>query len=125
MEIKNILAVYAKPLNREQKSAFNLVKRVLNKASVRYTLLERPLLNPNAFKGKNLIIAIGGDGTFLRASHFIKDNTPLLGVNSDTKSKEGFYMACNRFDFEKKFNEIRKGKFKIRKLSQNRQNAFN
>jgi len=31
----------------------------------------------------DLVIAVGGDGTTLSASHFVRGNVPLLGVNSD------------------------------------------
>lgn len=31
----------------------------------------------------DLVIAVGGDGTLLRASHFLDSSVPILGVNSD------------------------------------------
>ena len=34
-------------------------------------------------KNYDLVLALGGDGTFLRASSFINDQTPILGLNTD------------------------------------------
>lgn len=36
----------------------------------------------------DLVITIGGDGTLLRASHFLDDSIPVLGVNSDPTQVE-------------------------------------
>ena len=63
-------------------------------------------LNKKLFQNKDLIIAVGGDGTFLMASHFIFDKTPILGVNSDPRFKEGFFMTSEKNDFERKFKKF-------------------
>lgn len=36
----------------------------------------------------DLVISVGGDGTVLSASHFLGDNIPLVGVNSDPDRAE-------------------------------------
>jgi NAD+ kinase len=42
----------------------------------------------------DLVIAVGGDGTLLRASHFLDSSVPILGVNSDpTSTKEVSYLS--------------------------------
>jgi NAD+ kinase len=42
----------------------------------------------------DLVIAVGGDGTLLRASHFLDSSVPILGVNSDpTCTKEVSYLS--------------------------------
>ena len=46
--------------------------------------------NPYPLDQYDLTIAIGGDGTFLEASHFIKDS-PLIGFNSNPISSVGHY----------------------------------
>ncbi|MFH1174407.1 MAG: NAD(+)/NADH kinase [archaeon] len=43
-------------------------------------------------QNKDLVISVGGDGTFISASHAIGD-TPLLGVNA-TRFSVGFYTAA-------------------------------
>lgn len=115
MEIGNILIVYTTPRNNEQKKTLEIVKNTLKKHNIDFKLANRDKLKKSQFKNKNLIIAVGGDGTFLRAAHFI-DNQAIFGINSDVKDKEGFFMKSNKRDFEGKFKKIIKGKFKTKKL---------
>ena len=116
MKINNILVVYTKPVNKEQKSTLEVVKRVLIKYKINYNLVNREKLSQKLFQNKDLVIAVGGDGTFLRASHFIFDKTLVFGVNSDPKYKEGFFMVADRKDFDKKFRRIMNNNFKIKKI---------
>lgn len=53
-----------------------------------------------AFDGSNaqLVIAVGGDGTLLSASHHIGKTPPLLGVNSDPVFSRGHFCACTAND---------------------------
>ena len=117
MKIKNILVVYTNPKNLAEKQTLQAVEKTLKKYKVGYAVSEREKLNKRLFRNKNLVIAVGGDGTFLRTSHFIFDKTPILGVNSDPKSKEGFFMAATRKDFSIKFSKIANNQFKIKKLN--------
>jgi len=116
MKIKNILVVYTKPKNLAEKETLQVVEKTLKKYNVYHTVSEREKLSKRLFFGRDLVIAVGGDGTFLRASHFIFDKTPILGVNSDPKSKEGFFMPAAKNDFQKKFKKILKKDYKIKKL---------
>jgi NAD+ kinase len=43
------------------------------------------------FNGSSLIIPVGGDGTFIDASHYILNRTPILGVNSSPGVSAGFF----------------------------------
>jgi len=63
-----------------------------------------------------LVIAVGGDGTFLKIAHFIFDKTPVLGVNSNPKYKEGFFMVAEKKDFGKKFRKVLRRNYKIKKI---------
>ena len=116
MKINNILVVYAKPSNKQEKSTLQIVKNTLKKHKINYNSVNREKLNKNLFQNKDLIIAAGGDGTFLRASQFIFDKTPLLGVNSDPRYKEGFFMVADKKNFEQKFKEVLRRNYKIKKL---------
>lgn len=49
-------------------------------------------------KRYDLVVSVGGDGTFLQAARSIK-NTPILGVNSDTERSEAVFCAANRKTF--------------------------
>ena len=115
MKLDNTLIVYTIPRTRQQKSTLEAVKKVLKKYKFNYRLANRDKLKKSQFNKKNLVIAVGGDGTFLRAAQFI-DKQILLGINSDIKNKEGFFMSTNKNNFEKKLKNIIKNKFQIKKL---------
>ena len=115
MKLTNILIVYTSPRNKEQKSTLDAVKKVTKKYNINFKLVNRDKLNKIQFKNADLVIAVGGDGTFLRAAHFIGKQL-LFGVNADVKNKEGFFMKSNKNNFGKKFKKILKNEFKIKKL---------
>lgn len=60
------------------------------------TILRNDLSEP--IRHADIVITIGGDGTLLRASHFIDDTVPVLGVNSDPTQVEevlpSFLFSC-------------------------------
>ncbi len=115
MKFKNILIVYTTPRTKKQKSTLEIVKKTLKKYKTNFKLANRDRLNKKQFKNKNLIIAVGGDGTFLRAAQFV-DKQLIFGVNADPKDKEGFFMKADKNDFKKKLKKIIKGKANIKKL---------
>jgi NAD+ kinase len=47
----------------------------------------------------DLVVAVGGDGTFMTAAHQVRA-VPLLGVNSDPKDSIGFFCGANRRTLE-------------------------
>jgi NAD kinase len=110
----NIYVVYYKPSDKEEELSLKTVLTTLDKLNVKYKAIERKFCYKGEFKGAKLIIVVGGDGTFLRVSHYVKD-APLFGVNSHCGKKEGFFMHCTRSNFEKKINKLLKG-FKTKKL---------
>jgi len=107
----NILVVYVK-----YDKAINIVKNSLRKRNIKFKCIERSKLKKTIFNNKNLVIVIGGDGTFLRTSHFVK-NQLLLGVNSDPNKKEGFFMSACKNDFDRKLELFLKNKFYVEKLT--------
>ena len=107
----NILVVYTKG-----DKVIDLIKNSLRKKDIKFKCIERSGLKKTIFKNKNLIIAVGGDGTFLRTSHFIKDEL-LFGVNSNPDRKEGFFMSSCKNDFDKKIELFLNHKFYIEKLT--------
>ena len=116
MKINSTLLVYAEPTNKEEKSTLDVVRSTLKKYKINYIDSKREILNKKLFQNKDLIIVVGGDGTFLRVSHFIFDKTPIFGVNSDPRYKEGFFMAAMKKDFEKKIKKIVKNNFEMKKI---------
>jgi NAD+ kinase len=116
MKLRNVLVVYTKPRKNPEKVTLNLIQKILKKNKINYKIVLREKLNKKLFENKDLILVVGGDGTFLMASHFVFDKTLMFGVNADPSCKEGFFMSADKDDFEKKFNKIRKNKFKVKKL---------
>lgn len=115
MNLKNILVVYTTPRTKEQKSSLGIVGKVLRKYRIAYKLADRGKLSKRLFKNKDLIIVVGGDGTFLRAAQFL-DKQILFGVNADPKNKEGFFMKSDKTDFEIKLKKIIKNEARIKEL---------
>ena len=119
MKLKNVLIVYTNPSTsehtEEQKATLGIVRKTLKKYNLNFRLADRDHLGKDKFAGADLVIAVGGDGTFLRASQFI-NRQPIFGVNADIKNKEGFFMKSSKKDFEIKFKKIIKNKIQIKKL---------
>jgi NAD+ kinase len=49
--------------------------------------------NLKQIENQDLVITVGGDGTFLDVSHFINDETPILGINSNPSKSVGFFCS--------------------------------
>ncbi|MFA6208707.1 MAG: NAD(+)/NADH kinase [Candidatus Obscuribacterales bacterium] len=64
----------------------------------------------------SLVITVGGDGTFLTASHDITDETPVLGVNSAPITSFGHFCVCDRHSFSATLAKVASGEFKPVKL---------
>ena len=66
-----------------------IVKNILENLGVNYSVIGREELHRGSMVDKDLVIAVGGDGTILNTASFMDDSIPVLGVNSDpTKLEE-------------------------------------
>lgn len=75
------------------KEVENEVVKVLKKMNIEYKNVDRSTINRSNVMWADLVLPIGGDGTFLLAANLIFDNkTPILGINSNPKQSEGFLM---------------------------------
>ncbi|XP_050220658.1 NADH kinase [Mercurialis annua] len=76
------------------KDAVNFCQNILRQKSVDWeTILRTDLSQP--IRDFDLVVTVGGDGTLLRASHFIDDSIPVVGVNSDpTQAEEVAHLSC-------------------------------
>ena len=115
MKLSNALIVYANPTTKEHQSTLDNVKHILKEHRISYNLANRDRLGKSQFKNKGFIIAVGGDGTFLRAAHFVKDQV-IFGVNADSKNKEGFFMQSHKRNFEAKLTKLIMGEIMIKKM---------
>jgi NAD+ kinase len=63
-----------------------------------------------------LVIAVGGDGTLLAASHNV-DGVPILGVNSAPRHSVGFFCGTTRKEFRGHLLQALAGKLRALSLS--------
>lgn len=69
----------------------------------------------SAFDWADLILPIGGDGTFLFSSNLIYNNEkPIVGINSDPSSSEGYLMLPEKYtkDIRLIFELLKAGDYK-------------
>jgi hypothetical protein len=85
--IRGTVACYRRNKEENERSII-IVERTLQDLGIRYEKAWRATIADG--NGKDLIIAVGGDGTVLEAARHAH-GTPLLGVNSDTGKSVGFY----------------------------------
>lgn len=95
------------------------VRRALRRRKI--TFAESPLVNLDArLKGQlafsDLVITIGGDGTALGASHYIRSGA-MLGVNSAPGDSVGHFCSVNRKNFAERLDAILSGKWKAKELA--------
>ncbi len=88
------------------------VIQLINNFNYEYKIYPLSYLNFYNDTEKRTIITIGGDGTLLITSHYIKNN-PILGFNSDLISSQGLLCASNINNlktclFNLKYNKTKK-----------------
>lgn len=88
------------------------IKDFLKQNKKKFKIIGRDSISPDDYADKDLVLVIGGDGTFLRASHFNKD-VPMLGINPNPDTKEGFYMKANLRDFREKLLSVFSGDYSV------------
>jgi NAD+ kinase len=83
--------------HRENEEAADTVTSILSRRGVRYDVDARPLesIDPSY----DLVLSVGGDGTFLSTAHAV-DGVPMLGVNSSATFSVGRYCGTHVVDFE-------------------------
>jgi len=82
--------------HRTHRATLEAVIRVLRAFPVTFDVAARAQLNVSA--SYDLVISIGGDGTFLQAARHVP-RTPILGVNSDPQRSEAVFSAATRRTF--------------------------
>lgn len=64
------------------KDAINFCQHILRNKPIEWKRMFRNNLS-EPIHGVDVVVTVGGDGTLLRASHFMDDTIPVFGVNSD------------------------------------------
>jgi NAD+ kinase len=103
------------PSHKEHCRTMEEVRRVLDKVGAKTLFLQRAHA---AFDTSDaaLVIAVGGDGTLLAASHNV-GNVPILGVNSAPSHSVGFFCASRRADFASHLERALEGKLQSLRLT--------
>lgn len=101
--------------HREHSRTMEEVERVLDRVGAKTLFLQRAHA---AFDTSDaaLVVAVGGDGTLLAASHNVSD-VPILGVNSAPSHSVGFFCAAQRSDFETHLLRALEGKLNVLRLN--------
>jgi NAD kinase len=92
--------------------SFNKIREILTKKGIAFERTYMPYSEDQDFKGKDLIICIGGDGTVLNSAHYIDDKTPILTVKSDRRSV-GALCEIDAEEFEVALERIINDEFSI------------
>ena len=86
-----------------QNDVYDQVIRIINKprsfSNQKITEIDGEKLSPEDIRGRDMIIAIGGDGTMLRTSSYIV-NENLVAINADMKESEGALCNLNEKNIE-------------------------
>ncbi|OAD54597.1 NAD kinase domain-containing protein 1 [Eufriesea mexicana] len=93
------------------------VTEVLKKMNIEYKIINRENLDSSNFVWADLILPIGGDGTFLLASNMIFDNKkPIIGINSNPERSEGFLMLPPKYtsNIPEIFEMLKAGNYNIK-----------
>src|SRR5688572_8316793 len=100
--------------DRENRIALHDVMKALKRAGAQAT---------SVFRGKlaaspkfDLIVTVGGDGTFFMAAHH-SHGTPILGVNSDPGSSLGLFSAATRATFPARLKAALEDRLPVTKLN--------
>lgn len=93
-----------KSAHEQHVDTLEFVQESLKQRNVEFDSVHRADLNDKAHH-YDLLITVGGDGTFLDASHSLR-GTPMLGVNSAPGSSFGHFSLGNRNNFSQILDKI-------------------
>lgn len=96
-------------LRREHARSVKGILGELDRLGITYRVVGR--YNLRGASRADLIISVGGDGTFLAAAHRA-EGTPLLGVNPDPKVSVGFFCIAKSQSFKRTMAKVVSGKLK-------------
>jgi NAD+ kinase len=93
-----------KSAHEQHVDTLEFVQDSLKQRNIEFVSLHRAELDENAHE-YDLLITVGGDGTFLDASHSLR-STPILGVNSAPGSSFGHFSLATRNNFAQILDQI-------------------
>ncbi len=85
----------------------------LRKEELQVTPLKRAEFLPmRLIHDVDLVITIGGDGTFLDTSHCVK-GIPMWGINSTPSHSVGYFMSATPSNFERQWRKLIRGQLPV------------
>ncbi|MBX9686541.1 MAG: NAD(+)/NADH kinase [Candidatus Obscuribacterales bacterium] len=93
-----------KTAHEQHMDTLEAIEAALKARGIAYDSCHRAELDEKT-KHYDLLITVGGDGTFLDASHNLR-NVPILGVNSAPGTSFGHFSLANRNNFESVLEQI-------------------
>jgi NAD+ kinase len=93
--------------HEENQRTLAAVQAAFDGVGIPYDCLYRGELTSVA--GYNLVLSVGGDGTFLEVARYAGD-LPILGVNSDPERSTAFFCAANRSTIRPHLEALMAGK---------------
>ena len=87
-----------------QATAIHYIVQHLQKKKIKFRLIDRRSLK-KPISNVDLVITIGGDGTFLTTAHFCGE-IPMLGVNAMPAISTGFFCGATVKTFSSVFEKI-------------------
>lgn len=91
----------------EHSASVETVRAILQARGVE--LDERAEIPRDAVVGVDLVVAVGGDGMVLGVSHAVRDETPVLGVNSAPSFSVGYLSGCTASGLEETLDAFESG----------------
>ncbi|MBR9705598.1 hypothetical protein GOV14_01045 [Candidatus Pacearchaeota archaeon] len=88
-EFNKILIVYSEKQTETHKKTIEDTKKYLTSLEKDFKTIAFNELHDDHFQDIDLVVTIGGDGTFIRTTHFMRGDTPILGINSEPEFSEG------------------------------------
>lgn len=91
----------------ENRRALSDVTAYLGRRGVRYDEVVRG--SAAAGRRYDLVVSLGGDGTFFAAARHVHD-TPILGINSDPANSLGLWTCATRYTFPRFLDRALEGR---------------
>lgn len=108
---EKVLIVYNNRNTETHLATLDKVKDTLLHKGIQFVSTPVSELREDLFEEVSLIITVGGDGTFIRASHFVKSQL-ILGINSEPEKSEGYLKSLKSGELSF-LNEILDGNFDV------------
>lgn len=110
---RNIVTRHSKSTHDVHLDSLETIKNHLKQLKIPFDVKLRYNLKP--IRGYDLVITIGGDGTFLETSHYLQEGL-LMGINSVPNESVGYYCRATAETFLEKMYQHLQGALKIQTL---------